>query len=172
MTLYLILAAAILMVSTALTFSSEVVTNKHLLIHLVLFPLVYILCGLPIGQLVPQFMMAGLMFIFGLFAFYYSKIGGGAARALIITALWVPGLGLFFNYLTMTLIVIGIVAAFMFKFSQSDRMNHFATLVFGCCSAFLFYQYNQPTLSAPTATAIQQVEIISTQPSLRGLKKN
>jgi len=170
MTLYLVLAAAILMVSTAVTFYSEVVTNKHLLIHLVLFPIVYVVSSLPIEQIYTHFITAGFMFIFGLCAFYCMKIGGGAARALIITALWVPGLGLYFNYLTTTLIVIGIVAAFMLKFSQSDRINHFAALVFGCCSVFLFYQYNQPTLSAPVITASQQIENISPKPSLRGLK--
>ena len=169
MTLYLIVAAAILIVSTAVTYSSKTVTNQHFLMHLILFPIVYFISGLPIEGIYTHFITAGLMFIASLFAIYYFKIGGGAARALVMAALWVPGLTLFINYISTTFIIIGIVALIMTLFRKSDRIDHFATLVFACCSAFLFYQYNnQPTSSGHNLAAVQKIENVEL-PVLRGL---
>ena len=169
MTLYLVIAAAILVVSTAVTFSSKAVSNQHLLVHLILFPVVYLLCGLPAGQIAMHFLAAALLFVVGFLAFIFLKIGGGTARALVIAALWIPGLGLFFDYLTTTLIVIGAMCVMAYMINKSDRFDHFATLVFACCSAFLFYQYNnQPTSSGHDLAAVQKIENVEL-PVLRGL---
>ena len=154
MTLYLIVAAAILIVSTAVTYSSKTVTNQHFLMHLILFPIVYFISGLPIEDIYTHFITAGLMFIASLFAIYYFKIGGGAARALVMAALWVPGLTLFINYISTTFIIIGIVALIMTLFRKSDRLDH---------------QYNnQPTSSGHDLAAVQKIENVEL-PVLRGL---
>lgn len=145
MTLYLLIAGVIFIISTVITFLSKAVSNQHFLAHLVLFPIIYITCGLPVQQIGLQFLAAGLMLIIGFVAFVYFHIGGGAARALIIAALWVPGFGLLFEYLTIALIIIGAICLIDYLIRRLDRVDHFATLVFAICSVFLFYQYDVQT---------------------------
>jgi len=167
MSLYLIIAALILAISTALTFSSKAVTNKHWLSHLFLFPVVYVLCGLPLDQIGINFLIAGLMFLVSFLAFFYKLIEGGVSRAFVIVALWVPGPAMFFNYFAVTLMAGGLVALIALKFSKSNKIDHFATLVFACCSAFLFYQYDLQA-KYPHEVVTAQIQMDQTIPSLRG----
>jgi Flp pilus assembly protein protease CpaA len=167
MTLYLIIAALVVCLSTALTFSSKVGTNKHLLVHLILFPIVYVACGMPLEQIGIHFLFVLLAFVAGFLAFVIWKIGGGVARAFVIAALWIPGPALFFNYFVATLIGGGLLAVIACVFGKSDRVDHFATLVFACCSGFLIHQYDLQT-KQPQKIVTAQTQIEYNIPRLRG----
>lgn len=170
MTLYLLIAAAILIISTAITFSSKAVTNQHLLAHLILFPIVYIVSGLPLEQMGAQFIAAGVAFILGILAFIFLKIGGGAARALIIVVLWVPDHSLLVDYFFAVSMGIFALAAIEYLIIKSGRIDHFATLVFAVCSGFLFYQYDLEGKD-PSKQVTAQIQIEQALPALRSTNK-
>jgi Flp pilus assembly protein protease CpaA len=164
MALYLILAAIIFAVSAGMTFSTKTVTNQQSLICLFLFPVVYLACGLPLEALPAHIIAAAVAYVFGFILRVTVGIGGGVGRALALAVLWVPGLGLVFDYVCLALIMGGVAAVLtvVVKGRGTQRIDHFAAVMLAVCSGFLVYQFNE---GLPEKGSPLEVQMTSTPSS-------
>ena len=170
MELYFILGAAIFAVSAAVSFATKSVSNNHFLAHLFLFPLVYLLSGLPLIDIPTHLLLAGVMAIAGYIAFYLKWCGGGVSRALIILGLWAPSWAFLGNGLMYTGMAGGVAALLVIGLKTSDRVEY-AAIIFACCCGLLVYQHQE--LPNNTLKQVENTQNVS-GPSLalRGLSKN
>ena len=153
MTLYFILAAIIFAVSAGMTFSTKTVTNQQTAICVFLFPVVYLACGLPLESLPTHIIAAAIAYAIGYLLYLTADVGGGVVRAFAIAVLWVPGLGLLFNYVCLAMILGG-VATLLVMATQgrnTQRIEHYAGVLLAVCSGFFVYQFAEgPSKKVPS----------------------
>lgn len=170
MTLYFILAAIVFAVSAGLTFSTKTVSNQQTAICLVLFPVVYLACGLPLEGLLTHVITAVIAFLFGVLLRITVGIGGGVVRALALTVLWMPGLGLVYEYVTLALILGGAAAAVTMLINGRDtqRIEHYAGVILAVCSGFFVYQFVESPSEKTPSFEVQVTSMpSSTEPVLK-----
>lgn len=169
MTLYFILAAIVFAVSAGITFSTRAVTTQQSLICLLLFPVVYMACGLPLESLPTHIVAAAIAYMFGFLLRITVGIGGGVVRALALAVLWMPGLDLVYEYVCWAMILGGVATALtmLTKGRDTQRIEHYAAVILAVCSGFFVYQFTEgPSEDAPKQE-VQMTSTPSAEPTLR-----
>jgi len=146
MTLYFIIAALVLAGSAGVTFKTKCVTHQQFFICVILFPIAYLICGLPIKGLIYHLSAAIVAYMVGwAIRFIERGLGGGVIYAFTIAALWIPGLSLFWDYLVAALIagMVLTVIVMAVRRSTSELVRDYAAMTLLTCSGFFLFQVHQ-----------------------------
>lgn len=159
MTFYFIISALLFAVLAGITFHTKTVSHQQFFAGLLLFPIAYFVCGLPLANIPNHILAAVMAYVVGFILYIKANIGGGVGRAFTLAALWVPTVPLLFNFFCLLFIIAGAVSLLVMMFrssNSSDRIDHYAAMAMAVCSGFFLYQYSEDTPSKLTAYQVQE----------------
>ena len=158
MTLYFIIAALVLAGAAGVTFKTKCVTHQQFFICVILFPIAYLISGLPTEGLIYHLSAAIVAYIVGwAIRLVERELGGGVIYAFTIAALWIPGLSLFWDYLVAALIagMVLTVIVMAVRRSTSELVRDYAAMTLLTCSGFFLFQLHQGDFDPNPSQAIQ-----------------